>query len=157
MKRDEAPCPSASGPRGESGQITVLTLGMSAIIIALLLVMLATTSVTLQARKLQSFADGAALAGAEAARLATDDSGRVALTDAEVQSAVQSYLADVSASTTIPGMTGVSARLSADGTSVDVFLTATVAVTPADGLVGLHLPAVIPIDAAGDSRTILRR
>ena len=49
----------------DDGQTTVLTVGLCAVLVALMLVMLAVTTVQLQHRRLQSLADSAAIAGAE--------------------------------------------------------------------------------------------
>ena len=46
----------------DDGQTTVLTVGLCAVLVALMLVMLAVTTVQLQHRRLQSLADSAAIA-----------------------------------------------------------------------------------------------
>ena len=45
----------------DDGQTTVLTVGLCAVLVALMLVMLAVTTVQLQHRRLQSLADSAAI------------------------------------------------------------------------------------------------
>ena len=141
----------------EQGQTTVLTIGLTAIVVALLVVMLAVTTVTTQARRLQALADGAARAGAVEAIGAVDEE-RLDLDPAEVDHAVATYLTDVDAIGFLPGLGGVEARVLDDGAStVEVHLRAEVSLMPPGGAFADTVPLSVPISATGDARPTVRR
>lgn len=141
----------------EDGQTTPLVIGMTVIVLALVLVMFAATWVNVQARQLQSLADGAAASGAEAVAFALDTGPGLALTDAEARHAVDEYLAAVGATETVPGLAGVHAHVAPDDTTVVVTLTGTADVLPLPPAFADVLPARVPISAEGSSRTSLQR
>lgn len=141
----------------EDGQTTPLVLGMAVIMAAMVLVLIAATAVTVQARQLQSLADGAAASGAEAVAFALDTGPGFVLTDAEVRQAVDEHLNAVGASRTVPGLSGVEAHVAEDGTTVVVTLVGTADVLPLPGVFSGALPTSVPISAQGSSRTSLQR
>jgi hypothetical protein len=84
-------------PDAESGQVTLLVIGFAAMLVALVAVVVDASQVMLLRRSLSSLADGAALAGAQAAAervLYTDGVGQVLPIDpAAARAAVVDYLA----------------------------------------------------------------
>lgn len=141
----------------EDGQTTPLVIGMTVIVLALVMVMFAATWVNVQARQLQSLADGAAASGAEAVAFALDTGPGFVLTDAEVRHAVDEHLGAVGATETVPGLAGVHAEVAGDDTTVVVTLTGTAEVLPLPPAFDGVLPARVPISAEGSSRTSLQR
>lgn len=141
----------------EDGQTTPLVIGMTAIVLALVMVMFAATWVSVQARQLQSLADGAAASGAEAVAFALDSGPGLVLPDAEVHRSVQEHLAAVGAGETVPGLSGVRSRVAGDGTTVVVTLSGTADVLPLPPAFADVLPARVQISAEGSSRTSLQR
>lgn len=141
----------------DEGQTTPLVLGMSVIVLAMVMVMFAATWVTVQARQLQSLADGAAASGAEAVAFALDSGPGFVLADAEVRQAVDEHLAAVGAAERVPGLSGVQAHVAADRTTVVVTLAGTAEVLPLPAAFAGVVPAQVPISAEGSSRTSLQR
>ena len=85
--------------REEEGSTLLLTIFYSALCLALILLVVAATSLYLERKRLFTLADGASLVGAEAFTLndptaATPHGARPVLTTPEVASAVSEYLAD---------------------------------------------------------------
>jgi uncharacterized membrane protein len=85
--------------RDEEGSTLLLTIFYSALCLALILVVVAATSLYLERKRLFTLADGASLVGAESFTLAdptttTSRGTRPILTSQEVASAVSEYLAD---------------------------------------------------------------
>jgi uncharacterized membrane protein len=84
--------------RGEDGSTLLLTIFYGALCLALILVVVAATSLYLERKRLFTLADGASLVGAESFTLddvtATAHGYRPTLTSTEVASAVSEYLAD---------------------------------------------------------------
>ena len=81
----------------DDGQTTVLTVGLCAVLVALMLVMLAVTTVQLQHRRLQSLADSAAIAGAEELGFRLGEDPGVVLSDDDVAASASAHLAAVGA------------------------------------------------------------
>lgn len=145
-------------PSADDGQTTVLTIGLTAVVVALLLVLFAATSVLIQARKVQSLADGAALAGAEQLAFELGADPRVVLDPGSVQGSAGEYLAAVGAQEAVPGIGAVSSGVAGDGATVVVRIEARVSLVPPSGgwATGLF-PATVPVSAEGSSRTVLTR
>ena len=85
--------------RSDEGSTLLLTIFYSALCLALILVVVAATSLYLERKRLFTLADGASLVGAESFTLAdpttmTSHGTRPILTSQEVSSAVSDYLAD---------------------------------------------------------------
>ena len=84
--------------RSEDGSILPLTIFYAALCLALVLLVVAATSLYLERKRLFTLADGASLVGAEAFTLddvtPTTHGNRPLLTSPEVASAVSAYLAD---------------------------------------------------------------
>ena len=85
--------------RSEDGSTILLTIFYSALCLAIILVVVAATSLYLERKRLFTLADGASLVGAEAFTLSdpttsTPHGTRPILTTPEVASAVSDYLAD---------------------------------------------------------------
>ncbi|MDY6055083.1 pilus assembly protein TadG-related protein [Micrococcus sp.] len=144
-------------PAAEEGQTTVLTVGLSAVLIALVLVLFAVTTVQIQARKVQSLADGAALAGAEELGFQLDAGPGVVLDPHAVQDSVTEHLAAVGARSAVPGLGDVRTAVAADGTTVDVRIEARVPLVPTGGWLAGVIPVSVPVSAEGSSRTALTR
>jgi uncharacterized membrane protein len=84
--------------RSENGSTLLLTIFYSALCLALILLVVAATSLYLERKRLFTLADGASLVGAEAFTLSevrtTAHGNRPILTSAEVAASVSEYLAD---------------------------------------------------------------
>lgn len=84
--------------RDDRGSLLPLAIFFAALSLALILTVVAATSLYLERKRLLTLADGAALVGAESFSLdtvtATPAGPRPVLTSAEVASAVKNYLAD---------------------------------------------------------------
>jgi uncharacterized membrane protein len=84
--------------RSEDGSTLLLTIFYAALCLALILLVVAATSLYLERKRLFTLADGASLVGAEAFTLddvtTTVHGNRPLLTSPEVASAVSAYLAD---------------------------------------------------------------
>lgn len=141
----------------DDGQTTPLVIGMTVIVLAMVMVMFAATWVSVQARQLQSLADGAAASGAEAVAFALDSGPGLRLSDAEVRRSVDEHLTAVRATTTVPGLSGARVSVAEDGTTVVVTLTGTAEVLPLPAAFAGVLPVQVPISAEGSSRTSLQR
>ena len=141
----------------DRGQTTVLTIGLCSLLVALMLVMVAVTSVAVQARRVQSLADGAALAGAEELGFRLDTGPGILLTDADVAASADAYLTAVGAQDAVPGLGGMEAGVAEDGSTVVVRLQAQVSLLPPGGPFAGILPASVAVEATGSSRTALTR
>lgn len=143
--------------RRDEGQTTVLTIGLCAVLIALMLVMLAATTVQLQHRRLQSLADSAALAGAEELGFRLGEDPGVVLADGDVAASARAHLTAVGAGQAVPGLGGMTAGVDDDGATVVVTLDARVDLLATAGPFAGALPLSVPIEATGSSRTSLTR
>ena len=87
-----------SSARNEEGSTLLLTIFYAALSLALILIVVATTSLYLERKRLFTLADGAALVGAEAFDLgsvvSTTHGYRPTLKSGDVASAVADYIAD---------------------------------------------------------------
>ena len=136
----------------DDGQTTVLTVGLCAVLVALMLVMLAVTTVQLQHRRLQSLADSAAIAGAEELGFRLGEDPGV-----DVAASASAHLAAVGAQEAVPGLGGMNARVADDGTTVVVTLDARADLFAMTGPFAGTLPLSVPLEATGSSRTSLAR
>lgn len=141
----------------DRGQTTVLTIGLCAVLVALAMVMLCVTSVAVQARRLQSLADGAAVAGAEELGFRLDEDPAVVLSGEEVAGSAAGYLTAVGGQQMVPGLGGMQAAVAADGATVIVRLDAQVSLLPPGGPFSGIIPATVAVEATGSSRTALTR
>jgi uncharacterized membrane protein len=111
--------------RGDDGSTLLLTIFYSALCLALVLVVVAATSLYLERKRLFTLADGASLVGAESFTLAdvtrTTAGYRPTLTSAEVRAAVSEYLADTPADSFTD--LHVERAVSVDGRSASVELS----------------------------------
>lgn len=144
-------------PSDEAGQTTVLTIGLCAVLVAMTMVLLAVTHVAIQHRRVQSLADSAALAGAEELGFQLSERPTVVLSDADVVASATAHLDAVRAGEQVPGLTGVHAALAGDRTTVTVRITAEVNLVPTGGPFAGVIPATVPVEATGSSRTALSR
>jgi len=133
-------------PRPESGQATILIVGLATVLAMGVAVVTDASAAYLQRQGLDNLADGAALAGAELGEAGDDvytggiGDDRLAITEAEARAAVQAYLLRAGAHTKYPGL---KAYVSADAASqtIRVRLTAP-----------LHLPLKVP---GGQESTVI--
>lgn len=124
--------------RAESGQATVMIVGLATVLAMGVAVVTDASAAYLQRQGLDSLADGAALAGADLGAAGTDvyddgiRDGRLAVTQAQARAAVHDYLERADAFARYPGL---QAYVDADpaAQSVRVRLTAP-----------LHLPLKVP-------------
>ncbi len=142
---------------GEEGQTTVLVVGLTVVCLLLATVILAVTTVNLEARKLLSAADGAAMAAADSFTIAIEEGGDAGhapvLADADAAEAVAGYLAAAGSHERFDGLVVESVSVGDGGQTVDVVLTAT-AHPP---IVNWIVPDGIRVVATSSSRTALTR
>lgn len=134
----------------ESGQTTLLILGMVTILLMLAAVVISATSVNVQARQLLSEADAAVSA---AAASAPPVPGAPQLTEGQVRSAAEQYLSDSGAFDRHAGVEVIDAWMSSGGETISVQLGAQAE------LPGLRwaLPARVEITAESHARITLSR
>lgn len=156
-RQDEAGRDYGVSRAGEEGQTTVLVVGLTVVCLLLATVILAVTTVNLEARKLLSAADGATMAAADSFTIAIEegaDAGHVpVLADAEAAEAVAGYLAAAGAHGRFDGLVVESVSVGDGGQTVDVVLTA----TARPPIVNWIVPDGIRIVATSSSRTALTR
>ncbi|MFC0248773.1 pilus assembly protein TadG-related protein [Citricoccus parietis] len=139
---------------GDEGQTTVLVVGLTVVCLLLATVILAVTTVNLEARKLLSAADGATMAAADSFTITIEEGGHApVLADAEAAEAVAGYLAAAGSHGRFDGLVVESVSVGDGGQTVDVVLTAT-AHPP---IVNWIVPDGIRIVATSSSRTALTR
>lgn len=142
---------------GDEGQTTVLVVGLSVVCLLLATVILAVTTVNLQARKLLSAADGAAMAAADSFTVALEDGAETdnapVLDDAAAAGAVAGHLSAAGAHARFEGLTVESVTVGDGGQTVDVVLTA----TARPPIVNWIVPEGVTVVAASSSRTALTR
>ena len=146
----------AGAARGEEGQTTVLVIGLSVVCLLLATVILAVTTVNLEARRLLSVADGATLAAADSFTVDVDapDGAQVPLlARQQAAAAVDGYLAAADAHSRFEGLEVESVQGSDGGRTVRVALTA----TARPPVVNWIVPAGVPVEVASSSRTSLER
>lgn len=141
----------------DEGQTTVLVIGLSVICLLLATVILAVTTVNLEARKLLSAADGATMAAADSFTMALEDgaeSGHAPVLDvASATGAVTGYLAAAGAHGRFEGLNVESVSVGDGGQTVEVELSA----TARPPVVNWIVPEGVTVVAASSSRTALTR
>jgi Putative Flp pilus-assembly TadE/G-like len=138
----------------EDGSTLLLATFFGALSLALVLLVVAATSLYLERERLFTLADGAALAGAESFPLETvfrDESGqpRPVLRSAEVEEAARDYLADASPSFRDLRLLNAGTR---DGRSATVSLSC----SWAPPMVSLMVPAGVRLEVSATARSVLR-
>ncbi|PJJ71405.1 putative Flp pilus-assembly TadE/G-like protein [Diaminobutyricimonas aerilata] len=138
----------------ESGSILPLTIFFGALSLALIVVVVAATSLYLERKRLYTVADGAALAGAEAFDLdavtVTPEGPRAELRPRDVAAAVDDYLAD--AGTGRLDEVVVERATTTDGRSATVELSA----SWRPPVLTLVLPEGIRLEVTAVARSVLR-
>ncbi|NUL43723.1 hypothetical protein F7P69_00710 [Cellulosimicrobium funkei] len=156
-RQDHSGQNQGAGRPGDEGQTTVLVVGLSVVCLLLATVILAVTTVNLEARKLLSAADGAAMAAADSFTIAIDEGENAGhapvLADADAAEAVAGYLAAACSHERFDGLVVESVSVGDGGQTVDVALTAT-AHPP---IVNWIVPDGIRVVATSSSRTALTR
>ncbi|MFC5177491.1 pilus assembly protein TadG-related protein [Nocardioides taihuensis] len=148
--------PTAREPRSEAGQATLLIVGLAVLLLTMTAVVVDASAAFLRRQSLDTLADGAALAGADAGSANLDllydaglDATRLAQAEPAARAAVAAYLRDTGALATYPGLTWT---LDVDGTDVVVELAApldlplTVPGAPATTTVGASARAAVVVD-----------
>lgn len=117
-----------SRARDDAGQATLLIVGFAVLLLMMTAVVVDASAAFLRRQSLDTLADGAALAGADAGSADLDllygeglDAVRLAQAEPAARAAVASYLRDTGALATYPGLTWT---LDVDGTDVVVALEA---------------------------------
>lgn len=128
----------------------MLILGMLLVIVVLSLVILAATTVNLEARKLLSAADGAASAAAI-------NAGSTGVTPhlpaARIQQEAETYLAESGAFSEFTGLAVTNSWVSSAGDTAHIELSATVDIP----VVSWVLPAEVPITVESHARVTVTR
>ena len=141
-----------TGWRDDTGQTSVLVLGLSVICILLATVILGATAVNIEARRLLSVADGASAAAAGAFSIDVGES-TPELSESSAEDTVAQYLNSAGAAERFEGLQMQSVRIQDQGQTVEVVLTAT-AHPP---VVNIVVPAGVTVIATSSSRTALSR
>ncbi|GAB3188272.1 pilus assembly protein TadG-related protein [Nesterenkonia suensis] len=136
--------------REESGQSTVLILGMILVVLMLVSVVVGATSVNLEARKLLSAADGAASAAAQSATTAGTSP---ALTSTQVRAQAQDYLEASGAPGRLMHLEVTDAWVADGGETAHVRLGASAELP----ILSWFLPAEVPVTAESHARVSLNR
>ncbi|WP_168199797.1 pilus assembly protein TadG-related protein [Citricoccus sp. SGAir0253] len=152
-RRADPPCPAPGPGTGEEGQTTVLTVGLSVVCLLLATVVLAVTAVNIEARRLLSAADGAAMAAADSYRIDPGRGNAPVLTTDQAGAAVAEYLAAAGAPSRFDALAVRHVAVTDGGRTVEVVLTAS-AHPP---VVNWIVPAGVTVTAASSSRTSLTR
>lgn len=131
----------------DEGSVLLLTLGYALLALALIVVCVCATDLYISQKRLDAFADAAALAGADGFTLAVDGAtARAELTDQGVREQAEALLA------ALPIPVTLVAASSPDGRSSRV----TVALVWHPPLVSVFVPDGVRVEATGTSRTALR-
>ncbi len=150
LQARRSPAPS------DEGQTTVLVVGLSAICILLATVILAATTINIEARRLLSLADGASAAAADSFTLDVgSQSGGTnpVLTADRASATVQQYLESAAAHNRFEGLRVHAVRVGDQGQTVEVLLTA----TARPPVVNIVVPSGVTVAATSASRTALTR
>ncbi|NDK33019.1 hypothetical protein [Nesterenkonia haasae] len=141
---------TAHDPKDDSGQTTVLILGMASILLMFAAAILGATVVNADTRQLLSEADGAASAAAYSAQPAP---GTPHISEHEIRSAAEQHLADAGAHERHTGLTVIDAGTSPGGETIYLQLRAE------SELPGLRwvLPASVEITAESHARIAINR
>lgn len=138
----------------ESGQTTVLILGVVTVVLMLSAVILGATTVNLAARQLLAEADGAASAAAHAAQSGVaGPSGLPTASPEQVAAAAEAHLSETEAHQRHNNLTVTRAWVSATGETVHVELAATAELP----VLGWVLPADVEVGADSHARLTLNR
>lgn len=138
----------------ESGQTTVLILGMVTIVLMLSAVILGVTTVNMAARQLLAEADGAASAAAHAAQSGgAGSSGLPGASSGQVAAAAEDHLRDTQAHQRHRNLAVTSAWVSPTGETVHVELSASAELP----VLGWVLPASVEVSADSHARLTLNR
>lgn len=138
----------------ESGQTTVLILGMVTIVLMLSAVILGATTVNVAARQLLAEADGAASAAAHTVQTSTAGSGSLPqASSAEVAAAAEQHLSLTDAHQRHDNLAVTGAWVSDSGQTVHVELAATAELP----VLGWVLPAHVDVGADSHARVRLNR
>ncbi len=131
----------------DDGSVLILTLGYAVLAIAVLLVCVDATSLYLAQKRLDGFADAAALAGADGFTLVVEEGeARAELTDDGVREQADALVGDV----------GGGAVVVDAGTPDGVSARVTVAGTWRPPVIALFVPHGVALEATATSRTALR-
>jgi hypothetical protein len=143
--------------RDETGQVTMLIIGLCGVLAMGVAVVTDASAAYLQRQGLDSLADGAALAGADLGAAGDEvytgglGDDRLAITEAEARAAVAAYLQRAGAEDRYPGLTYV-VRAEPGSQTIRVHLTAplrlplTVPGGPESALIGATGAAVVALD-----------
>lgn len=145
-----------SSAHSDEGQTTVLVVGLSAICILLATVILAATTINIEARRLLSLADGASAAAADSFTLAVGDEPSASspvLTSDRAAATVQQYLESAAAGSRFEHLQVEQVRVGDQGQTVEVILTA----TARPPIVNIVVPDGVTVLATSSSRTALTR
>lgn len=134
----------------ETGQSTVLILGMVLIVLMVATVVIGATTVNLEARKLLSAADGAASAAAQSAAAAGTSPS---LSSAQVLAQAQDYLTSSGADQRFPGVEVSEAWVSDAGDTAHVRLSSSAELP----MVNWFLPLEVPVSVESHARVSLNR
>lgn len=140
--------------RDESGQVTLLIIGLAGIVLMAVVAVIDASSAYLQRQGLDTLADGAALRGADLGSTGIYEQGldgeRLLQQEATVEAAVRQYLVSVGAPRKYPGI-DVQVRVDGAARSVTVRLVApldlplTVPGSPGRPLVGASSTAAVTV------------
>ncbi len=134
----------------ESGQTTVLILGMVSIVLMLAAVIIGASVVNVESRQLLSEADAAASAAALAAQPAP---GAAQLTEQQIIAAAQDYLTEAEAHHRHPGLEVTGASISPAGETITVELRADAELP----VLRWVLPATVEVTAESHARISVNR
>ena len=133
----------------------ILIIGMIAISLLAISVVLAATSVNVQAHKLLSVADGAVAAAADNFELTAggEDTATLRLQPSEVRNAAEKYLTDINAGAGFSNLHIISAGVEPDSVTAHVRLGAVVH----PPIIGWVVPRGVSIHVDAYARTLLSR
>lgn len=138
----------------ESGQTSVLILGVLTMVLMLSAVILGATTVNMTARQLLADADGAASAAAHTVQSSpTGVTGLPTGSSAQVAAAAEAHLADTGAAQRHQNLTVTGAWISPTGDTLHVELAATAELP----VLGWVLPAQVDVSAESHTRVTLIR
>ncbi len=149
---------TARRPLDERGQTSVLIIGFAAVLFLAVALVVNASATFIQRQGLDSLADGAALAGADAGAQGEDvyqgglGDERLDLVTQRALAGVAAYLASADAGARYPGLS-YTAQVAADGTTITVSVNApvdlpfTVPGSPSRPTVGATGSAIVLVDA----------
>ncbi|MFC7402820.1 pilus assembly protein TadG-related protein [Citricoccus sp. GCM10030269] len=141
----------------DEGQTTVLVIGLTVVCLLMATVILAVTTVNIEARQLLSAADGATMAAADSFTVSSEessgDANALILADEQAAEAASGYLAAAGAEGRFDDLRVESVAVTDGGQTVEVVLTAS-AHPP---VVNWIVPEGVRVVATSSSRTALTR